>query len=129
MLAGELHRSDGDFTAAIERYETILEAFVQRKHKNALSVGSTLWPKTQLGIKARDVVIGLIHGPLLARNGRMLVVSHTGTSSVYVVAVGYCWFPAASSSPTFRNTSSRDTWQLLNETIERRAGASHGGRL
>lgn len=69
VLAGEVATSPADYATAFERYETRLKDFVQRKQKNALSVGSTFVPKTRLGIGFRNVVTGLIHGPLLARIG------------------------------------------------------------
>lgn len=66
VLAGELHDAHGDFGAAFARYERRLMAFLRGKQTAAARFASSFAPRTQGGIRLRNVVVGLLQIPFVA---------------------------------------------------------------
>lgn len=54
VLAGELHRADGDCTRALAAYEGRLRTFVSRKQKGATFFRGFFAPQTALGLTVRN---------------------------------------------------------------------------
>jgi 2-polyprenyl-6-methoxyphenol hydroxylase-like FAD-dependent oxidoreductase len=73
ILAGELHRSKGDFSAAFSRYEELFGPFVRKKQQAALGFAGTFAPKSKTAIFLRNQVFNLLRLPLatdiIARRG------------------------------------------------------------
>ncbi len=67
VLAGELGRSGASHPEAFQRYESLLRAYIETKQQAAVSFSSALAPKTALGLKFRNVVVGATAIPGLAR--------------------------------------------------------------
>ena len=67
VLAGELHRHDGDTEAAIAQYQARLKAVVARKQKLAESLVASFVPRTALGVRARDYATLLMRLPVFPR--------------------------------------------------------------
>lgn len=67
VLAGELHRSDGDRGAAIAGYQQRLQAVVARKQKHAESLVASFVPRTELGVRARDYATLLMRLPVFPK--------------------------------------------------------------
>ena len=67
VLAGELHRANGEFTRAFAAYEARLRSFVTAKQKSALGFRSFFAPETALGLKARDVVVKALSTAFVAK--------------------------------------------------------------
>lgn len=74
VLAGELHKADGDHRAAFTKYDALLRPFLHRKQVAAEHFASSFAPRTALGIKTRNLVTRLLRVPWLARHlvGRQL---------------------------------------------------------
>jgi 2-polyprenyl-6-methoxyphenol hydroxylase-like FAD-dependent oxidoreductase len=66
ILAGELHRSGGDFAAAFGRYQTLFGPFVRKKQRAALGFAGTFAPKSKRAIFLRNRVFNLLRIPLVA---------------------------------------------------------------
>jgi 2-polyprenyl-6-methoxyphenol hydroxylase-like FAD-dependent oxidoreductase len=60
VLAGELHRADGDFARAFESYDARLRSFVTAKQKAALGFRGFFAPQTVLGLKARNALVSAL---------------------------------------------------------------------
>lgn len=75
ILAGELHRADGDYAAAFRRYQDLFGPFVLRKQKAALRLAGTFAPKSKFGLFVRNRVFNLLTIPWIANfaAGRDLV--------------------------------------------------------
>jgi 2-polyprenyl-6-methoxyphenol hydroxylase-like FAD-dependent oxidoreductase len=71
VLAGELHKADGDYRRAFAAYEKNLAGFIQRQQDTAVRFASSFTPKTAFGVFMRDRVLNLMNitpiGVLLAR--------------------------------------------------------------
>jgi 2-polyprenyl-6-methoxyphenol hydroxylase-like FAD-dependent oxidoreductase len=63
VLAGELHRAEGDFRRAFSEYEKRLRHFIEEKQKTAVKFASTFVPETTLGIWARNQATRLMSIP------------------------------------------------------------------
>ena len=66
ILAGELHRSRGDFSSAFSRYHDFLGPFVAKKQQAALGLAGTFAPKSKAAIFLRNQVFNLLRIPLVA---------------------------------------------------------------
>ncbi len=60
VLAGELHRADGDFALALAAYDARLRSFVAAKQKAALRFRSFFAPETALALKVRNVAVNAL---------------------------------------------------------------------
>lgn len=67
VLAGELHRAEGDCVRALARYESRLRTFVSAKQKAALRFRGFIVPKTTLGLAVRHVATRAFSHPWLAK--------------------------------------------------------------
>jgi 2-polyprenyl-6-methoxyphenol hydroxylase-like FAD-dependent oxidoreductase len=67
ILAGELHRANGDCASALAAYESRLQTFVSAKQKGALWFRGFFAPKTALGLTVRNLAVHLFALPLLAK--------------------------------------------------------------
>jgi 2-polyprenyl-6-methoxyphenol hydroxylase-like FAD-dependent oxidoreductase len=66
VLAGELHASPHDFAAAFARYETRMMPFVKGKQASAARFASSFAPRTQRGIRVRNLVTRFLRIPVVA---------------------------------------------------------------
>jgi 2-polyprenyl-6-methoxyphenol hydroxylase-like FAD-dependent oxidoreductase len=55
VLAGELHRSAGDYALAFRNYESRLRPFLARKQKVAFKFGGFFAPKNRFGLFLRNL--------------------------------------------------------------------------
>jgi 2-polyprenyl-6-methoxyphenol hydroxylase-like FAD-dependent oxidoreductase len=60
ILAGELHRSNGDFAAAFTRYQNLFGSFVLAKQKTALRFAGSFAPKSKLTLFLRNQLFSLM---------------------------------------------------------------------
>jgi len=67
VLAGELHRADGDFTKAFAAFDARLRSFVTAKQKMALRFRSFFAPQTALALKVRNVAVTALSIPSFAK--------------------------------------------------------------
>jgi len=65
VLAGELNNCGGDYGAAFARYQQRLMPYLNRKQRSAARYGSSLAPKTALGIAFRNLIMRLSGLPLV----------------------------------------------------------------
>ncbi len=66
VLAGELHRTGGDYSAAFRNHENRLRVFVEGKQKAAEDFASSFVPKTPVGIWLRNQATRLMRLPRVA---------------------------------------------------------------
>lgn len=66
VLAGELHRAQGDHRAAFASYERLLRPFIEAKQKAATQFASSFAPSTQLGISVRNLITRAMKIPFVA---------------------------------------------------------------
>jgi len=66
VLAGELHRCNGNPASAFARYETLLMPFLARKQRAAAKFASSFAPQTAFGIKYRNFATLLMRLPFVA---------------------------------------------------------------
>ncbi len=66
VLAGELHRSKGDYLQAFARYQELFAPFVQRKQKAALRFAEFFAPKSRASLFVRNQVMNLLRIPWVA---------------------------------------------------------------
>lgn len=59
ILAGELHKADGDHNAAYAAYERRLRPFIETQQQNAAGFASSFAPRTRFGLFVRDRVLDL----------------------------------------------------------------------
>jgi 2-polyprenyl-6-methoxyphenol hydroxylase-like FAD-dependent oxidoreductase len=67
VLAGELGRPGASHREAFQRYESILRAYIETKQRAARRFSSAFAPKTALGLRFRNLMIGATAIPGLAR--------------------------------------------------------------
>jgi 2-polyprenyl-6-methoxyphenol hydroxylase-like FAD-dependent oxidoreductase len=67
VLAGELHRADGNCARALAAYESRLRTFVSAKQKGALWFRGFFAPQTALGLMVRNLAVHVFALPLLAK--------------------------------------------------------------
>ncbi|HVM33190.1 MAG TPA: FAD-binding domain [bacterium] len=65
-LAGELHRSKGDYPIAFSRYQDLFGPFVAGKQRAAVRFGGAFAPKTRLGLFFRNQVMKTLRIPWIA---------------------------------------------------------------
>lgn len=63
VLAGELHRANGDYRVAFPAYEDRLRSFLEKKQKSAENFASTFVPSTDLGVWFRNQASKLMSIP------------------------------------------------------------------
>jgi 2-polyprenyl-6-methoxyphenol hydroxylase-like FAD-dependent oxidoreductase len=63
ILAGELHRADGNFERAFARYQDQLESFVLEKQRSALKFAGTFAPKSAVSMLLRNAIMNLLRIP------------------------------------------------------------------
>ncbi len=66
ILAGELHRANGDYARAFSRYQDLFAPFVLAKQKTALRFASAFAPKTKFGLFLRNQIFNLMAIPWVA---------------------------------------------------------------
>ena len=66
ILAGELHRTHGDYVAAFARYQDLFAPFVLSKQKAALRFAGTFAPKSNLALFLRNQIFNLMSIPWIA---------------------------------------------------------------
>ena len=67
ILAGELHRADGDYAKAFARYQARFAPFVRQKQEAALRFRVLFGPKSKAAMFVRNQVINLVRFPWIAR--------------------------------------------------------------
>lgn len=67
VLAGEIHRHGADLDSALTRYQSRLKPYVMRKQRYAEGLVPSFVPKTNLGIRARDLATLLMRLPVFPR--------------------------------------------------------------
>lgn len=66
ILAGELHRANGDYAQAFMRYQDLFGPFVRRKQKAALRFAGAFAPKSKFSLWLRDRIFSLMAIPWFA---------------------------------------------------------------
>jgi 2-polyprenyl-6-methoxyphenol hydroxylase-like FAD-dependent oxidoreductase len=66
LLAGELHRAQGNYAEAFARYQQIFAPFVLRKQKAALRFAGFFAPKSRSALFVRNQVMNLLAIPWIA---------------------------------------------------------------
>jgi len=66
ILAGELHRANGDYTEAFKRYQDLFAPFVLEKQKAALRFAGAFAPKSKFALFLRNQVFKLMAFPWIA---------------------------------------------------------------
>ena len=67
VLAGELHRANGDFARAFTAYEARLRSFVIEKQKSALRFLNFFAPESALSLKMRNIAVNALSIRFFAR--------------------------------------------------------------
>lgn len=67
VLAGELHRSNGDVEKALQNYEDKLKPFLLKKQKSALRIAGFFAPQNTVTLKLRDLATRLSNNPFFAK--------------------------------------------------------------
>ena len=67
VLAGELHRAQGDFARAFAAYDQRLRGFVTAKQKAATRFRGFFAPKNRLGLAVRNLAVGALSLPYLGK--------------------------------------------------------------
>jgi 2-polyprenyl-6-methoxyphenol hydroxylase-like FAD-dependent oxidoreductase len=67
VLAGELHRANGDYARAFAAYETRLQTFVTAKQKTALSYRGFFAPASSFSLKVRNAAVHALAIPHLTK--------------------------------------------------------------
>jgi 2-polyprenyl-6-methoxyphenol hydroxylase-like FAD-dependent oxidoreductase len=66
ILAGELHRSKGDYAEAFSRYQRLFAPFVAQKQKAALRFAGSFAPHSRLSLILRNQIMNLMRIPWIA---------------------------------------------------------------
>lgn len=66
ILAGELHRSHGDYAGAFARYQRLFSPFVLAKQNAALRLAGAFAPKSKLSLFVRNQIFNLMAIPWIA---------------------------------------------------------------
>jgi 2-polyprenyl-6-methoxyphenol hydroxylase-like FAD-dependent oxidoreductase len=67
ILAGELHRADGDYVKAFASYQALFAPFVRQKQEAALRFRVLFGPKSKAAMFIRNQVMNLVRFPWIAR--------------------------------------------------------------
>ncbi|XUM23391.1 FAD-binding domain [Bradyrhizobium oligotrophicum S58] len=78
VLAGELAAADGQHQLAFRRYETMLRSYINAKQRGAERFAGAFAPKTEFGLRFRNLVVKAFAFPGLAR----LVIGRDITDSL-----------------------------------------------
>lgn len=65
VLAGELHKANGDYQAAFAAYETRLQDFISGKQDAALGFARSMAPRTRFGLSVRNAILNLLNIPAI----------------------------------------------------------------
>jgi 2-polyprenyl-6-methoxyphenol hydroxylase-like FAD-dependent oxidoreductase len=65
ILAGELKLANGNYKTAFDQYENILKPFMEKKQKAAQSFAKSFVPKSNFGIRVRNIAVKLMSLPFL----------------------------------------------------------------
>lgn len=65
VLASEIHARRGDCKAALAGYENVMQPFLLRKQKRAMTLVPSFVPKSAFGVAARDFATRLMRLPVL----------------------------------------------------------------
>ncbi len=60
ILAGELHRTQGDYVKAFANYQQLFAPFVRKKQKMALRYAGTFAPKSRMSLFLRNQIVNLL---------------------------------------------------------------------
>lgn len=60
ILAGELHKADGDHTRAFAAYEESLRAFIDKQQRDAERFAPSFAPRTRFGLFFRDLMLNML---------------------------------------------------------------------
>ena len=63
ILAGQLHRAQGDYAAAFARYQALFGPFIRKKQKAALGFAGTFAPKSKFSLFVRNQMFNLMAIP------------------------------------------------------------------
>ena len=66
VLAGELHRADGNYAEAFARYRELFEPFILKKQRAALRFAGSFAPKSNFSLFFRNQVMKLLAIPWVA---------------------------------------------------------------
>jgi len=66
ILAGELHRANGNYARAFARYQDLFYPFIQQKQRVALRSAGTFTPKSRLSLFLRNEIMKLLKIPWIA---------------------------------------------------------------
>jgi len=66
ILAGELHRSKGNYAEAFSRYQRLFAPFVAKKQKGALKFAGSFAPHSRLSLVLRNQIMNLMRIPWVA---------------------------------------------------------------
>ena len=66
ILAGELHRSHGDYGAAFARYQDLFGPFVLKKQKAAVRFADAFAPRSRFALLLRNRLFNLMAIPWIA---------------------------------------------------------------
>lgn len=66
LLAGELDAAGGDYTGALQRYQTCFKPFIDAKLKGAVRSAGWFAPRTKLGVLMRTQVTRLMNAPFIS---------------------------------------------------------------
>ena len=66
ILAGELHRCQGDYALAFRRYQELFGPFVLKKQQAALRFAGYFAPKSRLSMFVRNQMMNLMRIPWIA---------------------------------------------------------------
>jgi 2-polyprenyl-6-methoxyphenol hydroxylase-like FAD-dependent oxidoreductase len=67
ILAGELHRADGNYAQAFHRYQALFAPFVREKQKTALRFAGFLAPRSKSALFFRNAIMNLLTVPWVAK--------------------------------------------------------------
>lgn len=67
VLAGEIHDHPGDLDSALKHYQARIKPYAARKHKYAEGLVPSFLPRTEFGVRARDLATLLMRLPVFPR--------------------------------------------------------------
>jgi 2-polyprenyl-6-methoxyphenol hydroxylase-like FAD-dependent oxidoreductase len=67
VLAGEIHNHQGDPGSALKRYQEHIKPYAKRKQRYAEGLVPSFVPKTELGVRARDLATLLMRLPVFPK--------------------------------------------------------------
>jgi 2-polyprenyl-6-methoxyphenol hydroxylase-like FAD-dependent oxidoreductase len=67
ILAGELHRADGDYAEAFASYQGLFAPSIRQKQEDALRFRVLFGPKSKAAMFVRNQVMNLVRFPWIAR--------------------------------------------------------------